>query len=189
MSDGQRKGVDGVKIDDILDSIGELDDRLIKNAKNSASQNISSRSVMGLIAACLIIATVMPYMLFVFCGVRSVTPPKGNIANIQEQSKIVNVYYIEGDKLMEESVEAESGKSVFYTWREKNGLGEDVEYLQCCYVVFGSIEPSSCAVNLTISNNIENYYDTKDKDMLLDSLSLTMREYYDVPKEDFVLSI
>ena len=84
-------------------------------------------------------------------------------------------------------------EEVFAAWREANGIGTEVEFVNC-EIKYDGKTPSGAnppnheadhyTLNLTISKNIEDYYDRIDSELLLQSLKDTMLGYLDTIKYD-----
>ena len=107
----------------------------------------------------------------------------------EEDISSISIYYLGEDGIAVEQTEWLSIQDVFNTWRDLNGLGEDVEFINQFLICSADDPTSVTVVNLWISNEIENYYETVDKELLLRSLALTMTEYFDVPEDKFLLSL
>lgn len=80
----------------------------------------------------------------------------------------IQIYFIDGNKISSESEYLPRVPSgIFNIWKEKNDIGDEVRFIE--YEI-----DSNETYNLTISADIENYCDTTDSSLLLESLKKTM---------------
>lgn len=114
----------------------------------------------------------------------------------------VLIYCVAGDEILSEQVLLPlSPKNIFDAWKEKNGIGDDVEFISV------SIDDNSTTTseeingqaiithtmgdyfiyNLTISKEIENYYSQKNSELLLRSLEDTMKNYSSMEYDEYHL--
>lgn len=108
-----------------------------------------------------------------------------------EKSEVV-IYFIDGKSVnYGTSTIPLTPKDVFNEWRLQNGIGQEVELIS--YKIDsnssttvsgeGSSQVATHVIgdyfvlNLTVSKTLENYYSEFDKDVLLETLKLTMTEF------------
>ncbi len=112
--------------------------------------------------------------------------------------KDVLIYYVNGAELACESEYLEADPQlVFAAWKEKNGIGEEVLLLDCeirsnatANIKDGMVEHvlgDYHRLYLTVSKNLETYYEAVDSELLLESLKQTMWEYSDVQEYHLIL--
>ncbi len=123
-----------------------------------------------------------------------------DIAEVESESYItavleegdVWIYYV-GEKGIARKREhlPLSPKDVFKSWKEKNGIGEDVKFIgvniednsktekveENGMTLYRHTMGDYFIYNLTISKEIENYYGKTDSALLLESLKQTMTEW------------
>lgn len=114
----------------------------------------------------------------------------------------VDIYYVDGYKTARITKDLHySPKEIFAAWREANGIGDEVEFIKCEIkdnsttvekeTSYGSVMEHTVGdyfiLNVTISKNIENYYDRIDSKTLLDTLRLTMTGYSDIEFDEYHL--
>ncbi len=171
-------------------------------------------------AACLLLVFVSPfvYMATRKCGSSgppgeagtgqtqhgSANPGKnqnmpGNVTPaVAPAYKDVSIYYVNGAELACETEYLEADPQlVFASWKEKNGIGEDVLLLDCEIRSNATINTKDSMVEhvlgdyhrlyLTVSKNLETYYEAVDSELLLESLKQTMWEYSDVQEYHLIL--
>lgn len=181
-----------MRIDDILDAIGEVDEVLVRGAKEVRGSHKTLWVTLGSLAACLLILFMYPIVFISMKGASSADPSAPS-QNDGENDAIgrteVSIYYVEDGEIAVDKVEWLQIREFFNAWRDTNGLGEDVEFINQFLICSADDPPSSTVVNLWISDEIENYYDTMDKELLLRSLTLTMTEYFDITEDDFLLTL
>lgn len=164
-------------------------------------------------AACLLLVFVSPfvYMATRMCG--SSAPPEaarpgqtqhgsvkpGDFETDQEKTgdmapemgvatEDVWIYYVEdGEICREQHFVKLQAEDVFLLWKEKNGIGDEVQLLECELRSNATTEQRGEVVkhtpgdyfslHLTVSKNLEEYYEQKDEDLLLEALEQTMTGY------------
>lgn len=112
--------------------------------------------------------------------------------------KDVSIYYVNGAELdcKTEYLEADP-QLVFAAWKEKNDIGEEVLLLDfeirsnaTANIKDGMVEHvlgDYHRLYLTVSRNLETYYEAVDSELLLESLKQTMWEYSDVQEYHLIL--
>ena len=119
-----------------------------------------------------------------------------------ERGNIV-IYYVTETGLKTETVELEfTAATVFEAWKEANGIGADVELISCLIednsstLTHGTGEDAVVEhqlgdyfiLNITVSKSLENYYDSVDSALLLESLEKTMTGYSDIEYDEYHLT-
>lgn len=110
----------------------------------------------------------------------------------------IEICFVDGDKIISESEFLPCiPEEIFGIWKQKNGIGDDVRFISVTInsngvetELNGSIgyEAGDYFVyNLTISADIENYYDSTDSNLLLESLERTMTGFSDIEYDEFNL--
>ena len=173
-----------MRSDDILDAIGEVDDDLVRGAKEIRRSHKALWLTLSSVAACLLIVFMLPIVFISMKGASSADPGSDGK---EEDISSISIYYLGEDGIAVEQTEWLSIQEVFNTWRDLNGLGEDVRFISQDFIVSTDDPVTVSVVHLVISDDIENYYDSVDKKLLLETLTLTMTEYFDVSEEHFIL--
>lgn len=189
-----------MKPDDILDAMENIDDVLVKKAKEKTRSQKAVWLTVGSIAAGLALAFCVPYVFFLLNGARNADPGRdgGEMAVGQDY---VEIYYVDGDEIQcQEKWMRLSAEDIFNAWREKNGLGNEVKFIGVTICGDGKttgweFEGENVAsevgdylvYTLTIAKSIENYYDTLDSGLLLESLKQTMTGYSGVEYDEYHL--
>ncbi len=194
---------------DILNAVGEVDDEYVTKAKAKKASNKKLWITLGSsLAACLALVLAVPIMFAMRGAIDpaagtaephgAAQPPEDyrypdlEVAPVYANAKI---FYVADGKICSKTQIIElSAESAFIAWREANNIGDEVEFVKCeikdngfdTEKVIGGVAVVEHTVgdyfilNITISKNIENYYDRVDSELLLDSLEQTMRHF----KED-----
>lgn len=113
---------------------------------------------------------------------------------------MVTIYYLDGDTILSEEQHLPyRGSDVFEAWKEKNGLGLEVELLdiniedngeESTYEFQGETVVSYkvgdyFVFNIMISDEIVPYFETMDRELLLQSLEQTMKSYGIMEYDEF----
>ena len=175
-----------MRIDDILDAIGEVDEVLVRGAKEVRGSYKTLWVTLGSLAACLLILFMYPIVFISMKGASSADPGSDGEA---DSISSISIYYLGEDGIAVDQTEWLSIQEVFNTWRDLNGLGEDVRFISQSFIVSTDDPATVTVVNLVVSDDLENYYETVDKELLLRSLALTMTEYFDITEDDFRLTL
>ncbi len=180
-----------MKADDLLDAIGIIDDESILNAKQIKKSRKRAWITIGSVAACLVLFFLIPNIPN-FIGYNSSDDRYIEMSNteIALAYDFIDIYYIENGNIKSEKVYLPcSPEDIFYYWRDKNGIGEEVQFIKV------NIESNSKTTvsqfqgegvvehqigdyriyNLTISKNFKNYYKQFDEKLLLEALEKTMK--------------
>ena len=189
-----------MKPDDILDAIGNVEEIYVKKAKEKKKSHWMTWIAVSSIAACVAVMIGIPFLSFFLHGAGSSAPPGGAEDAATLVRADVWIYYVDGEEIsrQEEWLQL-SAEDIFYMWRDKNGLGEDVQFIRAEIDSNGKTVESENIVNhevgdyfvynLTITKSIENYYDIIDSELLLESLKQTMLEYSDIDYNEYHLKL
>ncbi len=200
---------------------GETESSEVRNGMGKKIRKVNPVWVtLTVAAACLLLVFVSPfvYMATRKCG--SAAPPEaagpgqsqhgsanpeknqnmpGNVTPaVAPAYKDVSIYYVNGAELACETEYLEADPQlVFASWKEKNGIGEEVLLLDCEIRSNATINIKDGMVEhvlgdyhrlyLTVSKNLETYYEAVDSELLLESLKQTMWEYSDVQEYHLIL--
>ena len=198
-----------MKADEILDAIGAVDEKCVERAKEKQKSNRRGLWItMGAAAACLALV-IMILGIQNFTGYFSRTTaknkntaPPANGSEIAIAQKDVWIYYVDGEEIRKKSEYLPCvAKDVFNAWKEKNRIGDDVEIIEVQIDSNGTTERSefngdeiaryevgdTFIFNITISAEIENYYDDINAELLLASLKQTMTGYLDMEFDEYNL--
>lgn len=164
-------------------------------------------------AACLMLIFATPLLLFATrrCGsdapvgttCEDGTPhgsvrPGDNAPESVMNKKMVWIYYVNaGDISIDQHYVKLQAAEVFEVWKEKNGIGDEVLLLGCESRSDVTIEQPGVTVTqvpgeyrclyLTVSKNLESYYNVVDSELLLESLKQTMTGYSGVEYPEYHL--
>ncbi len=178
---------------------------------------------IGVIAACLVLVVAAPfvYMATRMCGSsapgdecvgtvpESTRAPgaseqteKGNSGDKAPETSIamenVWIYYVgNGEICKEQHYVKLQPADIFELWKEKNGIGAEVQLLDCELRSNATTEQMGevvmhtvgdyFALYLTVSNNLDAYYGQTDEGLLLDSLEQTMTGYSGLTYQEYHL--
>ena len=109
-----------------------------------------------------------------------------------------DIYYVANGKIKQKTIVTDaSPENLFDIWKKENKIGDEVRFISAKLSDNGTTELSECSgvevathkvgdhtvYTLTITKNLEQYYDSIEKEVLLDSLEKTMTGMCD-PKPD-----
>ncbi len=194
-----------------------------KTRKNGFTKYLKANPVwvtVTVAAACLLFVFVTPFLYIATRKCGSEGPPEaadpgasqhgsadpeknqnmpGNVTPaLAPAYKDVSIYYVNGAELACETEYLEADPQlVFASWKEKNGIGEDVLLLDCEIRSNATVNIKDGMAEhvlgdyhrlyLTVSKNLETYYEAVDAELLLESLKQTMWEYSDVQEYHLIL--
>lgn len=191
---------------DLFESIGNVNDEAIENAKKPVFSVRKTMISIGAIAACAVFAcagiliyqnlnsggnTALNYGL-VSTLEASEQLNKDEVMKILDKTKM-NLYFVKDGKLEYKEIETDvTPRKIFELWKKENDIGDEVRFISTeitdnSKTEISEVDGVEIAVhtpgdyfiyNLTITKNIEQYYDTIGKDLLLESLKKTMTECY-----------
>ncbi len=201
---------------DILNAVGEVDDEFVTKAKaKKASRKKLWIALGSSLAACLALVLAVP-IVFTMRGASAPAPgavePPGAAEHPEDYGypyletapvfDDVKIFYVADGKICSKTQRMElSAENAFIAWREANNIGDEVEFVKCeikdnstdrTIAIGGEtftehIMGDYFILNITISKNIENYYDRIDSELLLDSLKQTMTGYSDIEFDEYHL--
>lgn len=192
-----------MKLHDIFDAIGNVDETCVMKAKEKKKSHKKLWITASSIAACLALIICLP---IIFVSMNNMGSDKNNTAGpndnnngeIAMEQDDVWIYYVDGDEInRERQYLPMDPEDIINAWKEKNGIGDDVEFIRVKIDSNSKTTEKNGMVehqignyfvyNLTISKSIENYYDTIDKELLLDSLKQTMTGYSNIEYDEYNL--
>lgn len=200
---------------DILNAIGDVDDEYAAMAKlGKKSHKMLWITLGSSLAACLVLFIGVPVIFAM--TMRAGAPAPENAALLEDGAypdigtaiEIVPVYadaeifYVADGKICSKTLPMYyKPDEVFAAWREASGIGDEVELVKCEIkdnstdtekevngeTVVEHTVGDYFILNVTISKNIEDYYDRIDSELLLDSLKQTMTGYSDIEFDEYHL--
>ena len=151
-------------------------------------------------AACLLLVFGTPFVYLATRKCGSAAPPEsiapGTIKNEDVRPGDLApeadawIYYAEAGEIhREQHFVVLQPADVFELWKEKNGIGAEVQLLDCELRSKATTEGTGdyIALYLTVSKNLENYYGQTDEGLLLDSLEQTMTGYLELTYQEYHL--
>lgn len=193
---------------------GELtSDEVVNGTVKKKRRVIPIWLTVTVIAACLllVIGTPFVYLATKKCG--SAAPPEsaapGSIKNedvrpgdmapeLSVATEEIWIYYVEaGEICREQQLVKLQPADIFELWKEKNGIGAEVQLLDCELRSNATTEEMGevvvhtvgdyFALYLTVSKNLEAYYEQTEEGLLLDSLEQTMTGYSGLTYQEYYL--
>lgn len=188
---------------DILNAIGDIDDEYVAKAKAKKTPYKTVWITLGSsLAACLVLFIAVPLIFAMTMRASAPDPaaaapsaaasPHGEYVQIGVETSPIyddaKIFYVADGKICSKTMYiCFSPENAFTAWREANGIGDEVEFIKCEIKDNGvTVEKDNVVehtvgdyfiLNVTISKNIENYYDRIDSELLLESLERTMKDY------------
>ncbi len=162
--------------------------------------------LLGLLAllsvvACLIFRSAeTPENVTAIDGSETEVAMEDSMTGLAIEEGYISIYYVEGDQIKsEEQYMLFRGEDVFEAWKQKNGLGDEVKRIrsytedngeESTYEFQGQTIVSYkvgdyFVYNIVISAEIENYFDTIDRELLLSSWEQTIRGYSMIDYDEF----
>ena len=164
-------------------------------------------------AACLLLVIGSPFVYLATRKCGSAAPPEsaapGSIKNedvrpgdtapeLGVATEEVWIYYVEaGEICREQHLVKLQPADIFELWKEKNGIGAEVQLLDCELRSNATTEEMGevvvhtvgdyFALYLTVSKNLEAYYEQTEEGLLLDSLEQTMTGYSGLTYQEYHL--
>ena len=193
---------------ELLDAIGMIDDECIQNAKPTLKSSKRILITIVSMAACLAFMIWVPKMLTMEDYLPSTTPTRlPSSAAVQNSVAVVTerdvpIYYVDGDTISSVEITISipyKAQDAFAAWKEKNGIGDEVTLIEyreenngitSATFELNGVEltrytlPTYHALYITVSKNIENYYDRIDSVLLLESLEKTMRALHNTEYDE-----
>lgn len=198
---------------DLIDAIGEADDTVVERAKQKKQRSWGHIWIAaGTAAACLVLVLAIPVIRRELVPDRTEEDYhhllESHEAAVESAADIVeiapeeymefDIWYVDSDHLACMCMELEAmPENKFLAWKELNGIGEDVRFISVKIEdnswdsVSDGLVTHYCGdyfiYNLTVSKELEAYYDTTDKALLLESLEKTMKGNYDFEFDEYHL--
>lgn len=201
---------------DILNSIGEIDDEIIKNAKENQKSKNTVKIITSTIAASFVLICTVSILInllhndnIITGGTESASQTSYILETTEESEtglmkKNIWIYYVDGETVKKESRYMNiSAEEIFDEWKEKNHIGNDVTLSSVSIlsdtkdnvsvykdepVITHNTTSSYTTYNITISKNIQNYYKDINPKLLLETLKKTMTEYSDTKYDEYNLN-
>jgi len=183
-----------MKAEDILEAIGNADDKSVKNAREKGNKKLWV--YISSVAAVLVLAIIIP--------IYYIQPEKTSGEGEQEEIELewgeVYIYYSDGGKIASEKQYLPlSSKDIFEAWRIKNGFGEEAKlykfeidnngttnYSEFSGICLENYTPGDYyIVNITVSKALENNKVIAVYDPTLDTLKMTMTGYLDFECDEY----
>lgn len=184
-----------MRADDILDAIGHVDEVYVRRAKEKRRYRKAVWITAGSLAACLLLAVLLPGVVTHFAGSSGGDlpgdEPTHDVEIVPAYDDIWIYYAQDGQMARAEEYCTLQPSSVFALWKEKNGIGDEVELIECRIdgdSATATVEDNGedtvshevgnhFILNVTVSKNIEAYYQPIGRELLLESLKQTMTGY------------
>lgn len=130
--------------------------------------------------------------------------PRENLTEVAPLIDDVQIYYVsDGEVLSKTRTMRYDPEIIFAAWREENGIGEEVRLIAHEIEDNGTTTKKEVAgvslvkchsgdyfiYNLTVSKNLEDYYDRIDSELLLESLKQTMLGYLSMEFDEYHLTL
>lgn len=166
-----------MRVDDILDAIGNVDDKCVVKAKEPKKLNVVLlvSGTIGSVAAGLVVMFLLLNIMN-FIGYSSSGGP--SFGGIELQKENISIYYVENGKLERTYEELKPlDKYVIEAWKEKNKISKNVDIQKGI-----TCEDGYVTMYLVISEDFMSCCDTGSLDLILESLKKTMS--YSVDKVD-----
>ncbi len=180
-----------MKAEDILEAIGNAEDKDIKTAKEKSKKKL--RIYASSIAAILVLAIIIPIYYFQ----AEKTHGEGYTPETELEWGYVDIYYCDGGRLKpEKQFLPLSPEKIFEAWRIKNGIGEEGK-LYKFEIKRNGTEHSDYSgevnftpddyyiINITVSKALENNKTVTVWDPTLDTLKLTMTGYLEFEYDEY----
>lgn len=184
----------------LLGELGNVNDEFIEQAKPQAKYNRKKLytviSSMAATAAVFVVALGVGNVALKNIGTNDTENNSSTaIANASTNDcaleyRDIDIYYLNGANTEKTSKYlACDPEIIFSEWKKLNNIGDDVRFIKCFINTNGKeeINESTAAyiigdkatLELTISQDIEKYYDKYGEELLLSSLEKTFTEYSD----------
>lgn len=193
-----------MKVEQLVDAIGNVDDKYIVNARKE-NRRSNYRKILSVAAACVLLTVASPWIVLSIVKMGSTNDvamdqnqPDGSQGEVTISYDNMTIYYVKDGKIKKEKeylpcVAAE----VFTAWKEKNGIGAEVLLLNFKIEDNGTTTEEGGMVShtvgtyfelhITVSKELENYYEMLGEELLLQSLKETMTGYMDLEFDEYYL--
>lgn len=193
-----------MKKEEFYEMLGDLDESKVKSAEKAPIKKAKTKWIgYGLSAAAcvgLIIGTGIWYN-------HSKNPTPNNTSSLNDDSSEVdiaieqdnvNIFYLEGDNIQSVSEFLPCDpKIIFNSWKSHNGIGDEVQLIEVKIENNGTESVDSLVasytagdkfiMNVKITKNLQNYYEGKSEEKLIESLKQTLTGYSDIDFDEFNL--
>lgn len=193
-----------MKKEEFYEMLGDIDENTVKSAETVPIKKSKTKWIgYGLSAAAcvgLIIGTGIWYN-------HSKNPTPNNTSSLNDDSSEVdiaieqdnvNIFYLEGDNIQSVSEFLPCDpKIIFNSWKSHNGIGDEVQLIEVKIENNGTESVDSLVasytagdkfiMNVKITKNLQNYYEGKSEEKLIESLKQTLTGYSDIDFDEFNL--
>lgn len=193
-----------MKVEQLVDAIGNIDDKYLVNARKENRRN-NYRKILGVAAACVVLVIASPWIVLSLVKMGNgnnvamdQTQPEGSQGEVAISYENMNIYYVKDGKVKKEKEYLPCvAEDVFTAWKKKNGIGEEVLLLDFKIEDNGTTTEEDgmtghtigtyFELHITVSKELENYYELLGEELLLESLEKTMTEYPDIEFDEYYL--
>lgn len=191
-----------MKKEQFYELLGDVDEAVIKAAETPPVTPIRHWRIGMIAVACLSV------VLGVGIWYNSTKTPFPNTSNeskdlsseqdVALEQKDVNIYYYKSNEMLctAEYLPCEP-KEIFNSWKSYNGIGDEVQLIDVKIANNGteSVDSSTAGysvgdtfiLNVTITENIKDYYAIIPEEELLESLKLTLIGYHYIEFDEYNL--
>ena len=185
-----------------FDIIGDLDENIVKSAEDPPDKNSLIKWLVSGLVAVACIGVVVGIGFWYNKSQNLITNDTGendeSEADIAIEYSDVNIYYVNNNGIQSISVyTACDPKDIFVYWKSYNGIDDDVQLIKTSIEDNGvEIVDSFSAqyivgdkfiLNVTVSKDLEKYYETIPEEQLLKSLELTLTSYQQIEFDEYNL--
>lgn len=186
----------------LFDIIGDLDENIVKSAEDPPDKNSLIKWLVSGLVAVACIGVVVGIGFWYNKSQNLITNDTGendeSEADIAIEYSDVNIYYVNNNGIQSISVyTACDPKDIFEYWKSYNGIDDDVQLIKTSIEDNGvEIVDSFSAqyivgdkfiLNVTVSKDLEKYYETIPEEQLLKSLELTLTSYQQIEFDEYNL--
>lgn len=169
--------------------LGNIDESAVKATEKPYKTNNHLRMrYIAAVAACFAVIGIGIFLRESNLLIPNSPNNESSDMNIAVEQKDVNIYYINGDELAYKTEYLEcTPEIVFGSWKKANDIGDEVKLIQIEIKNNGqeSVDSSVAAysagdqfiMEVTLTQNIQNYFSVKPEDKLIESLQLTLTGY------------
>lgn len=180
-----------MKVDELLDVIGEIDDSYLTEAKEKTNRKKIKWVALGSLAACFLFVLFIPYGFL--HRIAMMGQPEVDYTS-KDCTKFL-VYYADGDTLSHFAYEIYGGyEEMFFAWKNQNGIDEDVVLkgfdlrpIDMTDGVLPNLSGMECTLRISVSASFASYMEEENGQLLLESLKMTVASYTGAKLSDMEL--
>lgn len=188
-----------MKKEQFYELLGDIDEKTVKAAEKSpVKKKYMWIKYVVSFAAC--------FALILGIGLKLINrnKPLPESSTISEQDAAlehdnINVYYVNNNELLTVSEYLPcSSEEVFKAWKKANNIGNEVELIKVEIKNNGTESNDSSTISytvgdsfvmeVTVTNNLKNYYSVIPEDKLLESLQLTLTGYHNIHFDEYYIN-